>query len=211
MAIQFACPSCRQPIEIDDDHGGRQVSCPYCQNVVSAPTVSTLDPMAGPESASRPEARPLSPNPAGATGRVGPYPAGTGPHPMPISAPAHPAPRNTIGLAGAICGVFAVILYFATISILVSHQDELGFDVEGQVDEAEMQKRIMELSQDLEKNPWVFNMLLCFMGCGLCWLTGLICSIVGMSKRYRRHAPAIVGLILSFGLVVISCSGFVLG
>lgn len=42
MAIQFACPSCRQPIEVDHEWGGQHVSCPFCERVVTAPTMSTL-------------------------------------------------------------------------------------------------------------------------------------------------------------------------
>ncbi|MCK6456443.1 MAG: hypothetical protein L6Q92_07935 [Phycisphaerae bacterium] len=40
MPIQFRCPSCRQPIEIDDAFGGQAVGCPFCQKVVTAPTAS---------------------------------------------------------------------------------------------------------------------------------------------------------------------------
>ncbi len=41
MAIHFACPSCRQPIEVDDDWAGQSAACPYCRNVVTAPAAST--------------------------------------------------------------------------------------------------------------------------------------------------------------------------
>ncbi|HOW72453.1 MAG TPA: hypothetical protein PKY77_17785 [Phycisphaerae bacterium] len=37
MAIQFSCPSCRQPIEVDDSWAGQSVGCPYCRHVVTAP------------------------------------------------------------------------------------------------------------------------------------------------------------------------------
>lgn len=41
MAIQFVCPGCSQPIEVDDEIGGRSAACPYCQHVVSVPLQST--------------------------------------------------------------------------------------------------------------------------------------------------------------------------
>jgi len=41
MAIRFACPSCRQPIEVDDEWAGQSVGCPYCRKVVTAPAVSS--------------------------------------------------------------------------------------------------------------------------------------------------------------------------
>lgn len=44
MAIQFPCPSCAQPIEVDDEVAGREAACPYCQRVVTAPQQSTYAP-----------------------------------------------------------------------------------------------------------------------------------------------------------------------
>lgn len=52
MAIRFACPSCRQPIEVDDEWAGQSVGCPYCRKVITAPAVSSWPsdqiPMASP-------------------------------------------------------------------------------------------------------------------------------------------------------------------
>lgn len=44
MAIRFACPSCGQPIEIDDEWAGQSVACPYCRRVVNAPRESSWPP-----------------------------------------------------------------------------------------------------------------------------------------------------------------------
>lgn len=44
MAIRFPCPSCRQPIEVDDQWGGQAVACPYCRRVVTAPTQTIWPP-----------------------------------------------------------------------------------------------------------------------------------------------------------------------
>lgn len=41
MAIQFACPSCTQPIEVDDTYAGRNAICPYCRREVVVPASST--------------------------------------------------------------------------------------------------------------------------------------------------------------------------
>lgn len=43
MAIQFNCPSCGQPIEVDDALGGKEVGCPFCSQTVAAPGQSMLD------------------------------------------------------------------------------------------------------------------------------------------------------------------------
>lgn len=44
MAIQFQCPSCSQPIEVDDEFAGQPAACPYCRRVVSVPEKTTLAP-----------------------------------------------------------------------------------------------------------------------------------------------------------------------
>lgn len=44
MSIQFACPSCAQPIEVDSVHAGRNALCPYCRREVVVPAESTYSP-----------------------------------------------------------------------------------------------------------------------------------------------------------------------
>ena len=44
MAIQFACPGCSQPIEVDDEIAGKSAACPYCQHVVTVPDQTTYSP-----------------------------------------------------------------------------------------------------------------------------------------------------------------------
>ena len=76
MAIQFVCPGCSQPIEVDDEIGGRSAACPYCQHVVSVPIQSTYD-SGAPVTASPVEhtAAPGAPPPHTAMGlHVGPPP-----------------------------------------------------------------------------------------------------------------------------------------
>ena len=41
MSIQFLCPACSQPIEIDDEWSARPVACPYCRKTITAPESST--------------------------------------------------------------------------------------------------------------------------------------------------------------------------
>lgn len=54
MAIQFHCPACSQPIEVDDEFAQRAAQCPYCSAVVTVPLSSTIEPV-GP-----PRARPVT-------------------------------------------------------------------------------------------------------------------------------------------------------
>jgi hypothetical protein len=42
MAIQFRCPGCSQPIEVDDIHALGNATCPYCRRVVAVPAASDL-------------------------------------------------------------------------------------------------------------------------------------------------------------------------
>ena len=43
MSIQFRCPSCSQPIEVDDQIAGHEAQCPYCRRVITVPNESTFD------------------------------------------------------------------------------------------------------------------------------------------------------------------------
>lgn len=219
MAIQFACPACNQPIEVDDEHADRQVSCPYCQCVVTAPAASTLHIGPGPETDAATQARPLSTPPADPQQPPsvvelpagGQRPAWTPPH-VPGTAPVPPgSQKNVPGMVGVICGLLAVCLYVVTVGVVFTHRAELGIGDGGKVDSAEMQKRVLDLMQDLEKNAWLVTMMATMLGAGFSWLGGLICSIIGMSKRYRSHTAAIVGLIISMGFLALSCAGFLTG
>jgi len=40
MPIQFFCPACRQPIEVDDEVANLSVTCPFCRKVITAPAAS---------------------------------------------------------------------------------------------------------------------------------------------------------------------------
>ena len=59
MPIQFRCPGCSQPIEVDDQYAGQNATCPYCRQVIAVPVASTLD--AAPSAAARPAVGGLQP------------------------------------------------------------------------------------------------------------------------------------------------------
>ena len=226
MAIQFACPSCEQPIEIDDEHGADQVSCPYCRNVVTAPTESTLHVGAEADTGAPVEARPLPPDQAGPllpeAPALGPEHStpqdamGRGPLPWALAqtAPAgvvvQPLRRNVVGIVGIIGGMLALVLFFVMQVVVMSHWKELGIDLEGPVDQAEVQKRLMEKMQAPEQHMWVVTMTVCFAGAGLSWAVGLICSVIGISRRYRGRGAAIAGLIVALILPLLLCAGLLI-
>ncbi|MFQ5805996.1 MAG: hypothetical protein ACE5I3_06055 [Phycisphaerae bacterium] len=79
MAIQFPCPGCSQPIEVDDVYAGQTAACPYCRRVVNVPAESILD-----------ESRPVVARPAaGAADDDSSAPSATpdGPHPAVVPPP----------------------------------------------------------------------------------------------------------------------------
>jgi DNA-directed RNA polymerase subunit RPC12/RpoP len=39
--IQFQCEHCRQPVRVDDKHGGKRGRCPHCDEVVLIPPKGT--------------------------------------------------------------------------------------------------------------------------------------------------------------------------
>ena len=65
MPIQFHCPQCGQPIEVDDDAANQPVTCPHCRRISSAPaaTAPNFDPR--PRPAAGPQARPSAGMPYG--------------------------------------------------------------------------------------------------------------------------------------------------
>ncbi len=210
MAIQFACPSCHQPIEVDDQYAEQQVTCPYCHNVVTAPATSTMQVGAGAD-APPPGARPMTPpSPEAPPSTSLPQvPLATGsPAPVgPAGVLTQPIPKNVVGVAGLICGLLAVILYIAASVTLVKHHEDLG-GVPGQpLEPAQMQKRIMELAAHLDQHPWLMTIMVCMLGSMAAWMAGLICSIIGLSRRYQRRAPAIAGLVIGLLFTVILCAG----
>lgn len=227
MAIQFACPGCKQPIEVDDQHGGQQVSCPYCRNVVVAPTESDPDIVTRYATGRTTDARPMQP-PAGHLGAppIAPVPTGQAPRPgttgepyppwqgsefPPIGMPPGTPRKNIVGVVGLICGLVALGLYFVVATILLDHAKELGVEPGRKVDQAEMQERLLQMTKHLDQHAWLVSVMVCFAVSMFCWLAGIVCSAVGMSKRYRSHAPAIAGLIVAFVLPLMTCAGLAAG
>lgn len=43
MPIQFRCPGCSQPIEVDDPFAGKSAQCPYCRRVITVPEKTDID------------------------------------------------------------------------------------------------------------------------------------------------------------------------
>ncbi len=121
MVVQFSCPGCQQPVEVDDDWAGQHVACPFCQRVVTAPTESTLKSM---ETAIPPTARKFSP---AESGFIREHQAGRG------------AGSNKLAAIGFGLSLSALFLYVLSTILLQFLIDQLGSNP--QLDE-ETQKKI---------------------------------------------------------------------
>ena len=185
MAIQFQCPACREPIEIDGEWAGKLVACPYCRKAVTAPLESTY--VVGHVPAARPVAR-----------REG-FEAVS-------AAEASPVPYDGRPLAGNAAAVWAVLLASASLFCLIlalktiaAHAEELKPFMDMQLIEG---KSATEVSQALMDHfqgappGWVMLLAVCMFLTLLFWLIGLICGLIGVRRRARRKL-AITSLVLS--------------
>src|SRR4030042_1105980 len=111
MSIQFRCTHCAQPIEVDDEHAGREAQCPYCQEVARVPAESTYRALAG---ANGPAA---GPRPADTHGPAGPQPLAAAPtaapYPPPPMSPRAARERTAItyGNYALVCAGITAILF----------------------------------------------------------------------------------------------------
>lgn len=112
MAIQFTCPSCDRPIEVDDELANQMITCPFCRNAASAPSASTLTgPSATPQSLSDTTLESSTPS-------------------IPLT--------NKYAWASLACVVFTVVPIFAVMSIAVP----VGLEMGPNPDQKEYQRRL---------------------------------------------------------------------
>ena len=179
MAIQFSCPSCRQPIEVDLELAGREVECPYCHNVVTAPMASTY--MASPNV---PTARGLA-NAAALAGPGDPT----------IRPPGNPAALWGLGLA---CLCFVLFLA-AVLLIGASVPAEFSEKLPGQLAEQPTDPPWDPKSDSLPP-ALVAGVMRLLVSLGV-WVVGLVCAVLGLrGQRRRGFAWAGIGLLSIMGL-----------
>ncbi|HUU84071.1 MAG TPA: hypothetical protein VM243_11265 [Phycisphaerae bacterium] len=184
MAIQFPCPACQQPIEVDDEWASRSVACPFCRTTVTAPATSTLAPPSGAPTAS----------PVGADV-------------FPPTGPAELPPEgNPLAVWAIVLALAAPVFYFVSSTLFYLWQRELiGPDANPE----EIQQTIMEQAQAGNMPAGVMGgCLLLLVAFGL-WVAGLACGIAALRRASRRRL-AIAALVLSGVLPLIACLGMVL-
>ncbi|NOS99119.1 MAG: hypothetical protein HOP29_00650 [Phycisphaerales bacterium] len=178
MAVQFECPSCRNPIEIDDPWAGRTVACPYCRNAVTAPAQSTYTASDAPA-----PARAVQPSKPLAEGS--------------LAAPG--ARRNPIA-------VWAFVISFTSVAFLVVGaillEMRLLEEVGTHASPEDINKHILKFADPRNPDRWpvwfTSIMAMVFVGV-LLWVAGLVCSVIGF-REPRNRGFAVAGLCLSFAL-----------
>lgn len=192
MAIQFQCPGCSQPIEIDDVFAGRNVGCPYCKRVVTAPSQSTLEipatPVARPASSTAP---PLPPQ--------GGF--GSPPPPAPPTSRERTAQRlGNFGLgAGCVSFLVFALLMFNLMSIVLSKLANEGIVQPTRED-------IEKVLGSMQNEPWL---LWCTMGSIVFAVIGLALSLTSLAMHARGNWRGVFGAILCGLAGLCFCSGFV--
>ncbi len=200
MAIQFPCASCGQPIEIDDEWGGKTVACPFCHNRINAPLESQLA-----------EVEPV-PTAAAVTPVVE--------LPDPSVAPAHPAGVPGPNRLAVVAVIFAGLLLIGLITvnrITAAHREELEqvqnraleLTDEGAGVIVASQKAWMEVYEDNGGVPpnWLMTMALVMALSGLVWLGALICGILALRKASYRHFAVATLAVCGISPVVFCCCG----
>ncbi len=186
MAIQFNCPGCRQPVEVDDEWAGQHVACPFCQRVVTAPAESTITAL---QDDLPPTARRLSPSgPGGA-----------------IATDAATPPRyNRLAIVGFGLSLAAILLLILGSILLRFFFEQMDPNLAME----EQQKKAMELAGDPEHAGRIMLGVGSFCLSFVCWLAGLIFSAIAATRKdLPGRRLAIAGIACAVLCLLLFCSG----
>ncbi|MBN1510713.1 MAG: hypothetical protein JXB13_01740 [Phycisphaerae bacterium] len=203
MAIQFACPGCQQPIEVDDEWAHRQVACPYCRRTITAPAASTIDRL------SPPVAKPLgnveqveglADAPYGAAAPYGPPGVGV-------------AEGNPYAVWALVASLLAVLCLVGVGILTVTQMMgavEPGSSVEEMQDSiAELQKQWMEDAQKGKIPPVALGLSVGACGMVITWAAGLVLTILALRRRARR-GMAVAALVIISLLALYVCISLII-
>lgn len=192
MAIRFQCPSCTQPIEIDDEWAGKLVACPYCRHSVAAPLTSTL-----PEIDVVPAAQPFG----AAGGGWGSAPAVLGPPPVRTT--------RALGIAAVIIALLAVASGVAMGVVMARHGGEFRELSNPTRGFAENQREMMNYFQTKYGGlpGWAVVAALAEVGGGFCVVTAIVLGALALRGSDGRSL-GIVALSLCALCPILCCSGY---
>ncbi len=190
MAIQFNCPGCRQPVEVDDEWAGQHVACPFCQRVVTAPRESTINTL---QHGLPPTGRKLSTMTAGGA----------------IETDAAAMPRyNRLAVAGfglSLAAIFLLMLGQIMLQFMVDQLDQNAtFE--------EQHKKTMELYSDPESAGRMVLGAASVCLSVTCWLAGLILSAIAATRKdLAGRRLAIAGIACSTLIPLLICVNMLFG
>lgn len=206
MTIQFQCSGCRQPIEIDDEWGGKQVACPYCRRTITAPEFSTLE-----DVGDVPVAQPAAPSisdPAADLREPPPVPAGHAPWP-----PASPgaAGSGTIAVVALVLTLGFVACTIAYVGIMNAHMDELSSVLDPETIETNpfgAWSKFLQEEYGGRPPGWMLALSALMFGGLALWVAALVCSIIALRGSTRR-GMALACLLTCAIWPLLSCCGSV--
>lgn len=207
MPIQFKCPSCSQPIEVDDDHAQTQVICYYCSNVITVPDASTLTAQDIKAGASRPldQSGPVfthisQQDDAPALQQVSQQEqSGDVQKPPPDAGPE----QRTLAIVSISCGlgclaIFMIMILAIMLSILAELQEYPDLNIEQQ------QKLLIQKTEEKMGTPAmaagsIAALLLAISGSG--------CGLAAIIRKTGARRWAWVGFLISTAFLFCQCAG----
>ena len=202
MAIQFSCASCGQPIEIDDEWGGKTVACPFCHSRVLAPVESQL-----PDTEFVPTASAVPPH------SIDGDPADS----LAVGTSAATPQSNRLAIVAVVCAAVLLVELIAMKSIVSAHIGEIEalgerfqeLTAEGKGFMLAYQTTQLEL---LEANggaipTWLMLVGIIELAAGLTWLAALICGILAVRKPLHRRFAVATLLVCGISPVIFCCCG----
>jgi hypothetical protein len=203
MAIQFQCPSCNQPIEVDDEWATKPVACPYCSKTVTAPESSTIG--GGPPPPVALPADVLRGQPdVGARGMYGPAPS---PSAFAQTVQPEPAGSNAYAPWALALSCAAAVLYFG-LSFFVAAKVTTLAGPGATVEEA--QKAMVERIQGGDLPGWLAVAAAGFILTLLVWLVALVLCILAV-RRPARRGLTIVGFVVCAIIPAFICLNVIVG
>ena len=202
MAIQFHCPGCSQPIEVDDIHAGQTAACPYCRQVVNVPTESSLG-----------QAPPVSARPAPDVDSAGSSEAPDGreairPRALPPQPPRgelHIGPPVTVReRAGHGLGRYALICTVLTVLLFGGGLVYTIFQVAPEMWENPGSQPSEEQLAKLGRNPWLQAAQI---GGMFFALVGVVLGVTSLVQSRRANWRAIVSIVICGLLLLCVCGG----
>jgi len=198
MAIQFQCPSCRQPIEVDDEWAAQPVACPYCQKTVTAPETSTFLPQAP-----RGVASPLAADALPAEPAAGAAEQGLGAE---VYTPVR-SDANPLALWALISSFAAVACFVVYIVLVGPYLTSIGAET---ATPQEVQNRLLSDMQQGKLPDAMFAAGVAVMLGLALWVLSIILGVIALRKPTRR-GMSIAALVLSGGMLLMLCFGAVSG